>query len=77
MTANPARGVRLERNGSLQMTNAGRFALPSTVSHNGTVLGTGRLILTHEHAAELHTGLGRLLAEIVPPPTPDERSETT
>ncbi|MFM9637586.1 hypothetical protein [Streptomyces turgidiscabies] len=75
LTANPAQGVRIERDGSLQTTNAGRFAMPLSVTQNGADLGVGRLILTYESAAELHAELGRLLAES-PPTTPDERSET-
>lgn len=75
MTANPAQGVRIERNGSLETTNAGRFALPLSIMVNGADLGVGRLILTYERAAELHAELGRRLAES-PPTTPDERSET-
>lgn len=76
MTANPSQGVRIERDGSLEKTNAGRFALPLSVTQNGAILGTGRLTLTYESAAELHAELGRLLAESIPPTTPDERSET-
>ncbi|AZM57634.1 hypothetical protein DMA15_12775 [Streptomyces sp. WAC 01529] len=76
MTANPSQGVRIVRDGSLETTNAGRFALPLSVTQNGTELGVGRLILTFDTAAELHAELGRMLAESIPPTTPDERSET-
>lgn len=77
LTANPAQGVRIERDGSLEMTQAGRFAMPLSVTQNGAELGVGRLILTYESAAELHAELGRLLsAESNTPTTPDERSET-
>ncbi|MET9816500.1 hypothetical protein [Streptomyces sp. NPDC006355] len=77
MTANPAQGVRIERDGSLEMTQAGRFAMPLSVAQDGAELGVGRLILTYESAAELHAELGRLLAaESTHPTTPDERSET-
>lgn len=76
VTANPAQGVRIERDGSLQVTAAGRFALPLSVTKDGEPVGTGRLILTHARAAELHAELGRLLAvESTPPTTPDERSK--
>jgi hypothetical protein len=77
LTANPAQGVRIERNGSLETTHAGRFAMPLSVTQDGADLGVGRLILTYECAAELHAELGRLLAaESTTPTTPDERSET-
>ncbi|MFI1607868.1 hypothetical protein ACH4YN_38140 [Streptomyces griseofuscus] len=75
LTANPSKGVRIERDGSLEMTGAGRFALPLSVTENGAELGVGRLILTYESAAELHAELGRLLVESQDPTTPDERSE--
>jgi hypothetical protein len=75
VTANPAQGVRIERSGSLEATAAGRFALPLSVAHNGAELGVGRLTFTYDSAAELHAELGRLLAESIPPTTPDERSE--
>ena len=75
LTANPAQGVRIERNGSLETTHAGRFALPLSITHDGALLGVGRLVLTYDSAANLHAELGRLLAESIPPTTPDERSK--
>jgi hypothetical protein len=74
VTANPAQGVRINRNGSLRRTAAGRIALPLAVGKDGEAIGTGDLVLTNASAEALHAELGRLLAESVPPATP-ERSE--
>ena len=74
MTANPSQGVRIDRNGSLRRTAAGRIAIPLTVGKNGDRVGEGDLVLTNADAETLHAELGRLLVESIPPTTP-ERSE--
>lgn len=73
-TANPAQGVRIERHGGLRMTAAGRVAIPLSVGNNGHHIGEGDLVLTFDGATELYAELGQLLAESIPPNTPDERS---
>ncbi|MGW7197563.1 hypothetical protein [Streptomyces chryseus] len=75
MTANPSQGVRIDRNGQLRRTAAGRIAIPLNVGKNGDPVGEGDLVLTNAAAEMLHAELGRLLAESIPPTTPDERSE--
>jgi hypothetical protein len=77
LTANPAQGVRIERQGELRRTAAGRLALPLSISNDGSLIGVGDLVMTNDEAATLYAHLGRLLAaESFPPTTPDGRSET-
>lgn len=68
MTANPARGVRIDRRGPLRRTAAGRIAIPLAVGRNGDRIGEGDLVLTHDAAEWLHNELGQLLIESSAPP---------
>ncbi|WP_256220748.1 hypothetical protein [Streptomyces sp. CC53] len=64
-TANPAKGIRIERwpAKGLRRTEAGRIALPLWVLRDGEHLGDGDLVMTHDEAAALYSQLGVLLAE--------------
>ncbi|MBC2878874.1 MULTISPECIES: hypothetical protein [Streptomyces] len=63
VTANPTRGVRIERvpEKSLRHTEAGRIGLPLRVVDNGVAVADGELVLTHDEAAGMRLELDRLL----------------
>lgn len=68
-TANPAKGVRIERlpDRPLRRTGAGRVALPLWVLNDGVHVGDGELVMTHDDATALYAELGAFLTE-----APDE-----
>lgn len=63
-TANPTRGVRIERvpEKPLRHTEAGRIGLPLRVVDNGVAVADSELVLTHDEAAGVRLELDRLLA---------------
>ncbi|MFF9690213.1 hypothetical protein [Streptomyces sp. NPDC014623] len=63
VTANPRQGVRVQRSAALRRTEAGRIALPLSITQNGKRLADSELVMTCDAAAELYAELGRVLAE--------------
>lgn len=63
VTANPRQGVRVQRSAALRRTEAGRMALPLSVTRDGNHLADSVLVMTCDDAAELYTQLGQALAE--------------
>lgn len=63
MTANPRQGVRVQRTAALHRTEAGRIALPLSITDNGERLADSDLVMTCDAAAELYAELGQALAD--------------
>lgn len=63
MTANPRQGVRVQRSAALRRTEAGRIALPLSVTRDGKHLADSELVMTCDAAAELYAQLGQALAD--------------